>query len=172
MSISNYIVPVMVILILGIAFFTKTDIFDSFCKGAKEGLNTTVDILPALICLMTCIGLLRTSGFTYIRTGFLSPITSLLNFPDECTPLVLIRPLSGSGALAVFEDVLKNNGPDSLPGLIASTLMGSSETTFYTVAVYFGAVKIKKTRHTIPSALSGDLTAFLTASFVVGILCL
>lgn len=170
MSISNfsdYLVPVIIISVFSIGMFTKTDIFDSFCKGAKEGLQTSLDILPSLILLMTCVGCLKASGVLETLSNVLTPITDLFGFPDECTPLIFIRTLSGSGALSLFDKLNADYGPDSYIGRVAATMMGSTETTFYTLAVYFGAVKIKKTRYALPAALSADLTGWIAAVLAV-----
>ena len=146
---SDYIVPLIILAVTVAGIIKKTDIFDAFIEGAAEGLKTTSAILPSLICLMTCIG------------------TSFFGFPDECTPLIFIRPLSGSGALSVYDGIISENSPDSFIGRIASTMMGSTETTFYTVAVYFSAAKVKKTRYAIPAALIGDMAGWILSSIAV-----
>lgn len=164
---SDLVAPIIILTIFTVAIFNKTDIFDSFCEGAKEGLKTSFDILPSLILLMTCIGALKNSGCLNHLSNLLSPITDFFGFPAECTPLVLIRPLSGSGALSVFDKLIAEYGPDSNIGRVAATLMGSTETTFYTLAVYFGAVKIKKSRYALPCSLTADLTGWIAASVAV-----
>lgn len=141
---SDYIVPLIILAVTVAGIIKKTDIFDAFVEGAAEGLKTTSAILPSLICLMTCIGMFRASGAMELIVQLVSPITSFFGFPDECTPLIFIRPLSGSGALSVYDGIISENSPDSFIGRIASTMMGSTETTFYTVAVYFSAAKVKK----------------------------
>lgn len=164
---TDYIAPVIIIVVFAVGIATKTDIFDAFIEGASDGLKTTFDILPALICLMTCIGMLKASGAMEMLIQLISPVTSFFGFPDECTPLIFIRPLSGSGALSVYDGIISENGPDSFAGRIASTMMGSTETTFYTVAVYFGAAKIKKTRYAIPAALIGDMVGWIASAIAV-----
>ncbi len=164
---TDYIAPVIIIVVFAVGIATKTDIFDAFIEGASDGLKTTFDILPALICLMTCIGMFKASGAMEMLIQFISPLTSFFGFPDECTPLIFIRPLSGSGALSVYDGIISENGPDSFAGRIASTMMGSTETTFYTVAVYFGAAKIKKTRYAIPAALIGDMVGWIASAIAV-----
>lgn len=167
---TDYIAPVIIIVVFAVGIATKTDIFDAFIDGASDGLKTTFDILPALICLMTCIGMFNASGAMEMLIQFISPVTSFFGFPDECTSLIFIRPLSGSGALSVYDGIISENGPDSFAGRIASTMMGSTETTFYTVAVYFGAAKIKKTRYAIPAALIGDMVGWIASAIAVRVI--
>lgn len=164
---TDYIAPVIILVILIFGIAAKTDIFDAFIEGAADGLKTTLDILPALVCLMTCIGMFKASGCMELLTAFVSPVTSLFGFPDECIPLIFIRPLSGSGALSVYDNIVANNGADSFVSRIATTMMGSTETTFYTIAVYFGAAKIKKSRYAIPAALTGDMIGWIASAVVV-----
>lgn len=164
---TDYIAPVIIIVVFAVGIATKTDIFDAFIEGASDGLKTTFDILPALICLMTCIGMFKASGAMEMLIQLISPVTSFFGFPDECTSLIFIRPLSGNGALSVYDGIISENGPDSFAGRIASTMMGSTETTFYTVAVYFGAAKIRKTRYAIPAALIGDMVGWIASAIVV-----
>ena len=156
---SDYIVPLIILAVTVAGIIKKTDIFDAFVEGAAEGLKTTSAILPSLICLMTCIGMFRASGAMELLVQLVSPITSFFGFPDECTPLIFIRPLSGSGALSVYDSIISENSPD--------TMMGSTETTFYTVAVYFSAAKVKKTRYAIPAALIGDMAGWILSSIAV-----
>ncbi len=167
MSYTDYIVPIIILTVFVVAIIRKVNIFDEFIAGAEEGLKTSFEILPALILLMTCVGVFKASGGQQIFSKAILPFTDMIGFPEECTPLIFIRPLSGSGALGVFDSIISQYGPDSFPGRIAATMMGSTETTFYTVAVYFGAVKIRKTRYAIPAALVGDLTGFIASAIVV-----
>lgn len=169
-EITDYIAPAMMLTVFAYSIFQRKDIFDAFIEGAAEGLKTTLDILPALICLMTCIGMFKASGCMEMLTAFISPVTSFFGFPDECTPLIFIRPLSGSGALSVYDSIIAQYGADSFAGRVASTMMGSTETTFYTVAVYFGAAKIKKSRYAIPAALTGDMIGWIASAVTVRLL--
>ena len=164
---TDYIAPAIILVILIFGTAAKTDIFDAFIEGATDGLKTTLDILPALVCLMTCIGMFKASGCMELLTAFVSPVTSLFGFPDECIPLIFIRPLSGSGALSVYDNIVANNGADSFVSRIATTMMCSTETTFYTIAVYFGAAKIKKSRYAIPAALTGDMIGWIASAVAV-----
>lgn len=164
---ASYIIPVLIAFILIYGLIKGVDVFDEFIEGAKEGLGTSVKILPALIALMTCVGMFKVSGGLDVITHALTPFTSFFNIPEEIVPLALLRPISGSGALVIYKDILATNGADSIISKIASVLMGSTETTFYTIAVYFGAARIHKTRHTAMCALSADLTGFIMSSAVI-----
>lgn len=144
-----------------------TDVFGSMTLGAKNGLRTLTGIFPALAVLLPGIYMLRASGLLDALCGFLAPLVSLLGIPAETVPLMLLRPLSGSGALAVGSDIMTSSGPDSLAGRTAAVMLGSTETTFYVIAVYFGAAGIKRSRHAIPASLAADLAGFLSAAFFV-----
>ena len=141
------------------------DVLPAFTKGARRGLDTVLGILPSLIAMLTAIHMLQASGLLPALTHALSPVLSFMGMPPEMAPLALIRPISGSGALAVLTDIISRYGPDSLVGRTASVAMGSTETTFYTASVYFGSLGIKDTRWAIPAALCADLAGFLGASF-------
>lgn len=165
--ISNFIIPAAVLGILLFGIFKKVNVFDVFLEGAKEGLEVSISILPALIGLMTCVGMFKASGGLDVITYLLAPLTEKIHFPGEVVPLALLRPISGSGALVVFEDILKNYGPDSFIGRVASVLQGSTETTFYTIAVYYSAAKITKTRHTLVCALTADMVGFIMSAATI-----
>jgi len=169
MNVSDFAVPVIIALVLIYGLCRKTDIFTEFTKGVKEGLQTVYDIFPALFALVLSVGMFRASGGLELISALLSPVTDFLGFPREVTPLVLMRPFSGSGSVAVFESVLTQTGADSYAGRVASVILGSSETTFYVIAVYFAATKVKKTRHALPAALCGDLTLFILSGLIVGL---
>ena len=164
---TDIIIPVIVAAILLAGFIRKVDVFSVFCEGASEGLRTCADILPALVLLIVFIGMLQASGAVEALTLLLQPLCDLIGFPEECMPMVLLRPLSGSGAIAVYDGIAAANGVDSFAGKVAAVLLGSSETTFYTIAVYFSATKVKNTRHAVPSALTADLTAWLVCGMTV-----
>ncbi len=161
----SLILPFTVIFTVLYGLFKKLPVFEIFIRGAKKALGQTADLLPALTALFIAVQMLTASGGTDILCTALSPVTSILGIPDEVLPLCLLSPLSGSGTLAVLEDILTKYSPDSYIGKTASVIAGASETTFYAVAVYFGSVGITKSRHTIPSALVADITAFIAASF-------
>lgn len=169
---SEYVIPMFIGLIMLTGLVKRVDVFSEFTEGAGENMKSAFEILPALIALMTAIGMFKASGGLELISEAISPLTDFLGFPRECIPLALIRPISGSGALAVFESILGEVSPDSFPGRVASVLIGSTETTFYTIAVYFGVTKVKKTRHAIASSLTADLTGFILSAVTVRlILC-
>ena len=161
MQITDFIVPVLFAGILIFGFVKRVEVFPVFCDGAAEGLKTTAEILPALILLLISVGMLQASGAVELLTQLLTPLCSAVGFPPECMQMVLLRPFSGSGAIAVYD------GIDSFAGRVAAVLLGSSETTFYTIAVYFSAVKIRKTRYAVPAALTADCTAWIVCGLVV-----
>ena len=140
------------------------DVFAAFADGVRDGLRVLLGIFPSLAALLTAVYMLRASGALDALTGLLSPILGALGIPAETAPLMLIRPFSGSGALAVAGELIAAEGPDSLAGRTAAVMLGSTETTFYVIAVYFGAAGVKKTRWAIPAALCADLTGFIAAS--------
>ena len=166
---SNFIIPGTIAFILCFGLFKKANVFEIFLDGAKEGISTSIRIMPALIALMTCVGMFKASGALDILTDLLSPLADLLSFPKEDIPLALLRPISGSGSLVIFEDILSTHGADSLAGRVASVLQGSTETTFYTIAVYFSAAKVFETRYTLFCALAADLTGFIMSSVCVNL---
>lgn len=164
---ANFILPAVICVIMIYGLYKNVDIFATFTTGAKRGIQTSMNILPSLIALMTCIGMFQASGALDIITYGLRPIVEFLHIPEEIVPLALLRPLSGSGALSVFQNILNEYGPDSFIGRVASVMQGSSETTFYTIAVYFGAIKISKTRHTAVCSLVGDFVGLLVSVLMV-----
>lgn len=164
---SDFVIPVFIALIMVIGLAKRVDVFSEFTDGARENLKSAFDVLPALIALMTAIGMFKASGGLEIISSAIAPLTEFLGFPRECIPLALIRPVSGSGALAVFESILTEVSPDSFAGRVASVVIGSTETTFYTIAVYYGITKVKKTKHAIASSLTADLTGFILSALTV-----
>lgn len=167
---SNYVIPFFIALIMIIGLAKKVDVFSEFTEGAKENLKASVSVLPSLIALMTAIGMFKASGALELISTAISPLTSFLGFPEECIPLAIIRPISGSGALAVFENILTDVSPDSFAGRVASVIIGSTETTFYTIAVYYGITKVKKTRQALPASLAADFTGFVLSALTVRII--
>ena len=164
---TDIVVPLITVAVLVYAAIKKVDVFEAFCEGAAEGLKTCAEILPALVLLLVCIGMFSASGAVDALTGLLRPICNAVGFPSEAMPLVILRPFSGSGALAVYSEIAASVGTDSFAERVAATLIGSSETTFYTVAVYFSAVKVKRTRYAVPAALTADVTAWMVCGAVV-----
>lgn len=167
----DYFFSMLVPFILGavalVGVLKKTDVYGALIQGANDGLNIMVKIFPALVGLLTAVYMLRASGALELLSQALSPVLSRLGIPPETVALLLIRPISGSGALGVGAELISNYGPDSLVGRTAAVMLGSTETTFYTIAVYFGAAGITKTRYAIPAALLADLAGFLAASWAV-----
>ena len=143
------------------------DVYAALCAGAKDGLRLVKEIMPPLVVLLTAVAMLRASGALDALARLLSPALRFLGIPPECAPLLFLRPFSGSGALAVGSELMRRYGPDSTIGRTAAVMLGSTETTFYVVGVYFGAAGIKKTRHAIPAALIADLVGFAAAAAAV-----
>lgn len=163
----DYVIPVLLLIASAAALHRKEDPYALVLQGAGEGLKVLASIVPALIALMCAVSMLRSSGAVEMISKFAAPLFSLLGIPAETAILVLIRPLSGSAALAVGADLMAQYGPDSLVGRTAAVMLGSTETTFYTISVYFGAAGIHKTKYTIPAALFADLVGFFVASLTV-----
>ena len=163
----DYLVPGILLLATSAALRKKENAYELLLNGATEGLKLLVSILPALILLLTAVHMLKASGAVEILSQFLSPLFSLFGIPPETAMLVLIRPISGSAALAVGADLMAQYGVDSLIGRTTAVMLGSTETTFYTISVYFGAAGIKKPRYCIPAALFADAVGFFMASFTV-----
>lgn len=158
-AISLWAIPVMLVGIPLVGMFRKVKVYDVFVEGAKEGFDVAVKIIPFLVGILVAIGMFRGSGAMDLLTSALRPLMAATGFPAELVPLAILRTLTGSGSLAFTTDLIKTHGPDSLMGRMAATMYGSSETTFYVLAVYFGAVNIKRTRHAVPAALIGDVIA-------------
>lgn len=164
--ISTFSVPLMIALFVGLGLFRKVGVYDCFVEGAKDGLQSMVGIIPPLIGLMVAINMFRASGALELLATLLSPLLSTLHLPPDVLPLAFLRPISGSASTAIVTDIFKTLGPDSQAGTIASVMMGSTETTFYTVAIYFGAVGIKNSRHTLTAALAADISGILLSVLV------
>lgn len=164
---TDYIVPVLLFLSAALALRKRENAYGLLLEGAADGLKLLAAILPALIALLTAVHMLRASGAVNILSGMFAPFFSLFGIPPETAILVLIRPISGSAALAVGAELMARYGVDSQIGRTAAVMLGSTETTFYTISVYFGAAGIKKTRYTIPAALFADFVGFLMASWTV-----
>lgn len=167
MNPSSLVIP---LLLAGVAVYgmgKRVDVYGALTHGAEEGLTVLLRIIPALVGLLTAVSMFRASGAMEWLSTLCAPLLELLGVPPEATPLMLIRPVSGNGALAVATDLMAVHGPDSYIGRVAAVMLGSTETTFYTIAVYFGSAGIRKTRHTLPAALAADLTGFVAAAFAV-----
>ena len=164
---TDYLIPGILLAAALTALRKKENVYDILLQGASEGLKLLVSILPALILLLTAVHMLKASGAVEMLSALLSPLFSLFGIPPETAMLVLIRPISGSAALAVGADLMAQYGVDSLVGRTAAVMLGSTETTFYTISVYFGAAGIQKTRYCIPAALFADFVGFFMASLTV-----
>ena len=162
-TISLWAIPVLLVFIPLMGIIRKVKVYDVFVDGAKEGFDVAIKIIPFLVGILVAIGMFRGSGAMELLTAALQPITRATNFPAELMPLAILRTLTGSGSLAFTTDLIKTHGPDSVVARMAATMYGSSETTFYVLAVYFGAVGVRRTRHAVPVALIGDLVAAIAA---------
>ena len=170
MSLSELVVPVLLCFTACYALGKRVDVYTALTRGAEEGLNVLVHMLPSLIALLTAVYMFRASGAMEYLGALLAPALERVGIPPEVAPLLFIRPISGSGALAVGSELMATYGPDSYIGRVAAVMLGSSETTFYTIAVYFGSVGIVKTRYTIPASLCADAVMFLTSAAAVRVL--
>jgi spore maturation protein B len=162
-AISLWAIPVLLVAIPFAALLRGVKVYDVFIEGAKEGFEVAVRIIPFLVGILVAIGMFRGSGAMDLLTAALRPIATSTGFPAELVPLAILRSLSGSGSLAFATDLVKTHGPDSLIGRMAATMYGSSETTFYVLAVYFGAVGVRRTRHAVAAGLVGDAVAAIAA---------
>lgn len=164
--ISDYIIPFVIFYIVGFAVLMKRNVYDSFVKGAKDGIKTVVDIMPTLVGLMVGVGVLRASGFLDFFCGKLAFVAERLYFPGELIPLAIVRLFSSSAATGLALDIFKEYGTDSYIGLVTSIMMGCTETVFYTMSVYFMTAKIKKTRWTLPGALLSTFAGIAASVFI------
>lgn len=167
---SNLAMPMVIFFIVLYGVTEKVKVFDNFLEGAKEGIKTTFSILPTLIGLFLAIGVLRSSGVLDFIIKLSSPILEIFNFPSELMPLAILRPISGSASMAVAVDIMQNYGVDTLTGIITSTIMGSTETTFYTIAIYTSVVGIKRTRGILIAALAADIIGMVASVVICRIL--
>ena len=166
-NLGAFAVPCFIVCIVVFALARKVPVFDAFTEGAKQGLQTTLTILPTLVGLITGVAMLQASGALDLLANVLAPAMRALGLPPQVAPLVLMKPISGSGATAVLTQLLQKYGADSSVGRVAAVLCGSTETTLYCIAVYFGSVGVSRTRHALPAALFGDLAACLAAPLAV-----
>jgi len=141
-------------------------VYEEFVEGAKEGFAVAIRIIPYLVAILVAIGMFRGGGGIDLVTRWLRPVLDAIRFPTELVPLALMRPLSGSGTIALFSDLVKQLGPDQLVSRMAATILGSTETTFYVVAVYFGAVGVQRTRHAVPAGLVADLVGIIASVII------
>lgn len=163
-------IPLIILSFLSFAFIKKVKVYESFVEGAKEGFNVAIKIIPYLVAMLCAIAVFRSGGGMDFLISALTPATNLIGMPAEALPMAFLRPLSGSGSLGLMSEIMATHGPDSFLGVLVSTMFGSTETTFYVIALYFGSVNIKRTRHALASGLIADLAGMLGALFIVRLL--
>jgi len=167
--ISDLMIPLTIVTIVGYGLLKKSNVYDSFIDGAMDGMKITVNILPTLVGLMVAVGVLRASGVLGIMAGFLAPVTRLVSFPEEALPLTLMRLVSSSAATGLQLDIYATHGPDSFIGRFVSVMMSSTETVFYTFSVYFLHIGVTKTRYTLSGAILANVVS-VAASLIITVL--
>lgn len=164
------IIPIIVFIVVTYGIFKRVKVYECFVEGAKEGIGICIKIFPYLLAMIIAVGVFRESKALDYFIALVRPVVEIIGLPPEVVPLVLVKPLSGSGALGIFAETLSKFGPDSYIGRVSSIIMGSTETIFYTLTVYFGAVGIKKIRHTLWAAIMADMSAIIAAVVVTRIM--
>ena len=167
---SYFIIPLIVVGFPLYGLIKRVRVFETFVEGAKDGFNVAVRIIPYLVAILFAVGMFRASGAMDFLVGALHPVLSRIGFPAEVLPMAIVRPLTGSGSAALVVDLIKRYGEDSIFVKMAATMFGSTETTFYVIAVYFGAVNIRNTRHAIAAGLTADLSAMMIAVWLIRLL--
>ncbi|MFL2433941.1 MAG: nucleoside recognition domain-containing protein [Vicinamibacterales bacterium] len=167
---SFWTIPIIIAALVTYGWVRGVAVYESLVEGAKEGFEVALRIIPFLVAILVLIGMFRTSGALDVLVSFLTPLTVLIGMPAEVLPLAVLRPFSGSGSFALAAETMQTHGPDTLIGYMSGTFTGSTETTFYTLAVYYGAIGIRNTRHTVPACLAADVTGILAATFIVNLL--
>ncbi|MFL5495677.1 MAG: spore maturation protein [Gemmatimonadales bacterium] len=167
---SVFVVPLILVGFPLVGLYKRVPVYESFVEGAKEGFQVAVRIIPYLVAILFAIAMFRASGAMDFLARALAPVLGLIGFPAEVLPMAIIRPLTGSGSAGIVVDMIKQYGEDSILVKMAAVMFGSTETTFYVIAVYFGAVNIKKTRHAVPVGLIADGSAMIIAVWVVRLL--
>ena len=163
---SEIIIPFVIVFVIGYGIVEKKNVYDIFIKGAKNGVKIVIKLFPTLLAIFLAINMLRNSGVIEFIINFVKPILNILNIPVEIMPLALLRPISGSASMAVATDIIKASGVDSKIGLIAATIMGATETTFYTIALYTSSIKVKKIRFALVASLIADVVGMATAIII------
>ncbi len=169
-AISLYAIPLILLFVTTYGILKKVKVYESFTEGAKEGFTTAVRIIPFLTAMLVAIGVFRASGAMDYFSKFVAPVTNLIGMPSEVLPMAIMRPLSGGGASGIMNSLLTEYGPDSLIGRMASVMQGSTDTTFYVLAVYFGSVSIKKSRYALTAGLLADFAGLLAAVFITNLM--
>jgi spore maturation protein B len=168
--ISVLAIPLIIVIIPLYGYTKGIKVYEAFTDGAKEGFQVALRIIPFLVAIFLAISAFRSSGAMDLLTWILSPITGRIGMPGEVVPMALMRPLSGSGALGIMSELIKTHGADSYIGRLVSVMMGSTETTFYILAVYFGSINVKQTRHALPAALTADLAGIIASVIICQII--
>lgn len=166
-TITSMVVPLTLCLVAVYACGKRVDVYAALVQGAGDGMETLVHIFPALVALLTAVTMFRASGALELLTDVLRPVLDRAGLPGELLGLMLVRPVSGSAALGIGAELIRTYGPDSQLGRMAAVMLGSTETTFYTIAVYFGAVGINRTRYAVPAAVCADITGFVASAWTV-----
>lgn len=166
--ISNFIIPFVILYIVGFGMLQKVNVYDEFIKGAEDGFKVVLGVMPTLIGLMIAIGVLRASGTLDLLSNVLKPLVEHFHFPSELVPLVVVKMFSSSAATSLLLDVFKQYGPDSYLGRLSSILMSCSETIFYTLSIYFMTAKVKKTRYTLAGSLAATLGGIVASVWLIG----
>ena len=169
MTFTDFLLPVIVTGTVIFGAVKGVKVFDVFIEGAKTGFKTAISITPPLIALIMAVSMLKNSGGLDVLCSILSPVSKITGIPAEIMPLTILSPVSGSGAVSMFESILKDYGADSFIGRCASVMMGSTETTFYAITLYYGSAEIKKTRHTLPCAVCADWVSYLLSPVMVSL---
>lgn len=164
--ISKYAIPFMIVASIFYGLFKGIKVYESFVEGAKDGFTTAIKIIPSFVAMLVAIGVFRASGAMEILTKFLSPLTEAFKIPSEVLPMVFMRPLSGSGAQGILSELANTHGPESIITRTTAVMMGSSETTFYVLALYFGSVSINKHRHALATGLIADFAGLVSAIYI------
>jgi len=165
-QLSMWAIPVILLIVPVIGYFRRVNVYEAFVDGASEGFYTAIRIMPFLVAMMVAINIFRASGALDVSVEYAKPMLTLLGVPPDVVPLALMRPLSGTGSLGLVTELLNTHGPDSMVGRIASTILGSTDTTFYILTVYFGAIGISKPRYSIGVGLLGDMIGFLGSIYI------
>lgn len=163
---SEIIIPFVIVFVIGYGIVEKKNVYDIFIKGTKNGVKIVIKLFPTLLAIFLAINMLRNSGVIDFIINFVKPILNILNIPVEIMPLALLRPISGTASMAVATDIIKASGVDSKIGLIAATIMGATETTFYTIALYTSSIKVKKIRFALVASLIADVVGMATAIII------
>jgi len=165
-QLSTLVIPLLILFIIGYGLYKKVPVYEVFVDGAREGFSTAVRIIPYLVAMLFAIAMFRASGAMESLVNLLAPVFSVFGIPPEVLPMAMVRPMTGSGSVGVLAELIRHYGEDSMIVKIAATMFGSTETTLYVLAVYFGAVNIKKTRYALHAGLIADATGFIAAVFV------